>query len=159
MKCQNANNYFFYALPVIAAFTIFTASARIENTIIANYDLEAGTSAHYEMMFSPPGKNTTVTLIPLDTNKKTPSIFKISACVNRYSGAVKQGEFRFSGAETDQNDLRLSNLGSFVNEHNLRTWWIHLNKQQNLLFNQDVGGLIVSDPSSFSFTAKACQPD
>lgn len=47
MKCQNANNYFFYALPVIAAFTIFTASARIENTIIANYDLEAGTSAHY----------------------------------------------------------------------------------------------------------------
>lgn len=159
MKCQNASKYIFYALPALAVFSCFTANARIENTIIVNYDLAAGSNTHYELVVSPPGKNSTVTLIPLDADKKAPSVFKVAACINRHSGTSKQGEFRFIGAKTDQNDLRLSNLVSFVNENNLRTWWINLNNQQNLLFNQDLGGLIVSDPTSFSFAAKACQPD
>ncbi|TKU96958.1 hypothetical protein FDX22_21710, partial [Citrobacter sp. TBCS-14] len=63
----------------------------------------------------------------------------------------------FSDAKADKNDLRLSNFSSFIVEHNLHTWWIHLNPQQNLLFTQDVGGLLVTDPSEFTFSTKACQ--
>lgn len=156
MKYRNVSNNLICA---VAALSTFTACAHIENTVIANYDLAADTRSHYELIVSPPANNTTVTLIPLEVKNKTPSTFKISACVTRYFGLSKQGEFHFSGADTDQNDLRLSNLGAFVNEHNLRTWWIHLDAQQNLLFNQDVGGLMVSDPSSLTFTRKYCQQD
>ena len=156
MKYRNVSNHLIYAG---AALSTFTACAHIENTVIANYDLAADTRSHYELIVSPPANNTTVTLIPLEEKNKTPSTFKISACVTHYFGLSKQGEFHFSGADTDQNDLRLSKLGAFVNEHNLRTWWIHLDAQQNLLFNQDVGGLMVSDPSSLTATRKYCQQD
>lgn len=159
MKCQNANNYFFYPLGMVTLFFTVMAHARIENTVIANYDLNSGKNAHYELIMSPQNKNTTLTLIPLDQINKAPSTFKISACINRSASSSKQGEFHFIDAKADKDDLRLAGFSTFVVEHNLHTWWIHLNPQQNLLFTQDVGGLLVTDPSAFIFSTTACQPN
>ncbi|WP_196207524.1 hypothetical protein [Citrobacter sp. Res13-Sevr-PEB04-36] len=157
MKYQNANSYFFSALSVLTLFSSFVAHAHIENTVISSYNLTTGKNVHYELLVSPRNQNTTVTLVPLEQNNKAASIFKISACINRYTGSSKQGEFHFSAAKAAQNDPRLSNFGTFVTEHNLHTWWIHLNAKQNLLFTQDVGGLLVTDPSTFLFSTKPCQ--
>ena len=159
MKCQNANSYFLYLLATVTLFFTFMAHARIENTVIANYDLNSGKNAHYALIMSPQDKNTALTLVPLDQNNKAPSTFKISACINRYAGLSKQGEFHFSDAKADKNDFRLSDFSTFIVEHNLHAWWIHLNPQQNLLFTQDVGGLLVTDPSACIFSTTACQPN
>lgn len=159
MKFLSANNYFSYIAFTFFSLASFMVHAHIENTVASNYNLATGESSHYELILSPPGKNTTITFLPIGEGNNTPSIFKVSACINRYSGTAKQGEFHFSGAETDHTDRRLSNLGAFVNEHNLRMWWFHLDTQQILLFNQDAGGLLVLDPSSFISQAKACQSD
>lgn len=156
MKCQNANNHFFPCLSVLTLFCTFIAQAHIENTVIVNYDLNSGKNVHYELITSPLIKNTTVTLVPLEQSNKTPSTFNIAACINHYVGTSKQGEFHFRTTKTDQNDSRLANFGSFVTEHNLHTWWIHLDAQQNLLFTQDIGGLLITDPSAFTFSTKAC---
>lgn len=156
MKYQNANNFFFPSLSVITLFFTFIAHAHIENMVIANYDLNTGKNVHYELITSPLNKNMTVTLIPLEQNNKMSSTFKIASCINHSAGLSKQGEFHFSTTKTDQNDSRLANFGVFVSEHNLHTWWIHLNPQQNLLFTQDVGGLLVTDPATFTFSTKAC---
>ncbi|AMH13440.1 hypothetical protein AL515_06045 [Citrobacter sp. FDAARGOS_156] len=157
MKCQNANNYFFYTLTISSLFFSIMAYANIEKTVIANYDLNTEKSAHYQLILSPLHQDTDLTLIPLEQNNQAPSIFEISTCLNRSAGPSKQGELHFSDAKADKNDLRLSNFSSFIVEHNLHTWWIHLNPQQNLLFTQDVGGLLVTDPSEFTFSTKACQ--
>lgn len=157
MKCQNANNYFFYILTISSLFFSIMAYANIEKTVIANYDLNTEKSAHYQLILSPQHQDTALTLIPLEQNNQAPSIFEISTCLNRSAGPSKQGELHFSDAKADKNDLRLSNFSSFIVEHNLHTWWIHLNPQQNLLFTQDVGGLLVTDPSEFTFSTKACQ--
>lgn len=159
MKCQNANNYVFPCLSALTLFCTFMVHAHIENTVIANYDLNTGKNVHYELITSPLNKDTTVTLVPLEQSNKTPSTFKIAACINYYASSSKQGEFHFSTTKTDQNDSRLANFGSFVTEHNLHTWWIHLDTQQNLLFTQDVGGLLITDPSAFTFSTKACHQD
>lgn len=159
MKCQNASNHCFLYLSSLALFCTFMAHARIENTVIVNYDLNTGKNVHYELITSPLNKNTTITLVPLDQSNKTPSTFKVTACINYYAGSSKQGEFHFSTTKTDQNDSRLANFGSFVTEHNLHTWWIHLDAQQNLLFTQDVGGLLITDPAAFTFSTKACHQD
>ncbi|EPG6759348.1 hypothetical protein OCZ39_005312, partial [Citrobacter freundii] len=89
MKCQNANSYFLYLLATVTLFFTFMAHARIENTVIANYDLNSGKNAHYALIMSPQDKNTALTLVPLDQNNKAPSTFKISACINRYAGLSK----------------------------------------------------------------------
>lgn len=159
MKCQNANNYVFPCLSALTLFCTFMAHARIENTVIVNYDLNTGKNVHYELITSPLIKNTAVTLVPLEQSNKTPSTFKIAACISHYAGTSKQGEFHFSTTKTDQNDSRLANFGSFVTEHNLHTWWIHLDAQQNLLFTQDIGGLLITDLSAFTFSTKACHQD
>jgi len=91
MKYQNANNYFFPRLSALTLFCTFMAQARIENTVIVNYDLNSGKSVHYELITSPLNKNTTVTLVPLEQSNKTPSTFKIAACINHYTGTSKQG--------------------------------------------------------------------
>lgn len=96
MKCQNANSYFLYLLATVTLFFTFMAHARIENTVIANYDLNSGKNAHYALIMSPQDKNTALTLVPLDQNNKAPSTFKISACINRYAGLSKQGEFHLA---------------------------------------------------------------
>lgn len=121
MKYQNANSYFFSALSVLTLFSSFVAHAHIENTVISSYNLTTGKNVHYELLVSPRNQNTTVTLVPLEQNNKAASIFKISACINRYTGSSKQGEFHFSAAKAAQNDPRLSNFGTFVTEHNLHT--------------------------------------
>ncbi|EPY8428249.1 hypothetical protein ACXG8O_003424 [Citrobacter youngae] len=157
MKCQNANNYFFYTLTISSLFFSIMAYANIEKTVIASYDLNTEKSAHYQLILSPQHQDTALTLIPLEQNNQAPSIFEISTCLNRSAGPSKQGELHFSDAKADKNDLRLSNFSSFIVEHNLHTWWIHLNPQQNLLFTQDVGGLLVTAPSEFTFSTKACQ--
>lgn len=156
MKCQNANNLIFPGLSALTLFFTFMVHAHIENTVIANYDLTTGKNVHYELITSPLNKNTTVTLVPLEQNNKMPSTFKITSCINHYAGSSKQGEFHFSTTKTDQNDSRLANFGVFVTEHNLHTWWIHLNPQQDLLFTRDVGGLLITDPAAFNFSTKAC---
>lgn len=159
MKPPSANSYFFYIISTFFSLASFMAHATIENTVVVNYNLATGESAHYELMVSPSGKNTTITFLPTGESNNRPSIFKVTACINHHSGTAKQGELQFSGADTDNTDRRLSNLGAFVNEHNLGMWWFHLDTQQILLFNQDAGGLLVLDPSSFISQAKACQPD
>ena len=157
MKCQNANNCFFYPLGMVTLFFTVMAHARIENTVIANYDLNSGKNAHYQLILSPQHKDTALTLIPLEHNNQVPSVFEISTCLNRSTESSQQGELHFSDAKADNNDLRLSNFSSFIVEHNLHTWWIHLNPQQNLLFTQDVGGLLITDPSAFTFSTTSCQ--
>ncbi|TKU84162.1 hypothetical protein [Citrobacter sp. wls708] len=157
MKCQNANNFFFPALSAFTLFFTFTAHARIENTVIANYDLTTGKNVHYELIASSLDKSTTITLVPLEQNNKMPSTFKVALCINHYTGSYKQGEFHFSTTKTDQNDSRMANFGAFVTEHNLHTWWLHITPQQNLIFTRDVGGLLITDPSVFNFSTKACQ--
>ncbi|MDM3161638.1 hypothetical protein [Citrobacter sp. Cf118] len=156
MKYQNANNYFFCSTGIFSLFFTCTAHAHIENTVVASYDLNSGKNAHYELIMSSQNKSTALTFIPLAKNNEAPSTFEISACINRFAGTTKQGEFHFSDAKADKNDPRLSNFSTFVNEHNLHTWWIHLNPQQNLLFTQDIGGLLVTDPATFTFSTKAC---
>ena len=96
MKCQNANNFFFPALSAFTLFFTFTAHARIENTVIANYDLTTGKSVHYELIANSLDKSTTITLVPLEQNNKMPSTFKVASCINHYTGSYKQGEFHFS---------------------------------------------------------------
>ncbi|MDN8598411.1 hypothetical protein Q0A17_03130 [Citrobacter sp. S2-9] len=150
MKSRNANNFIRGAIAASLLLTTFSAYSHIEKTVIASYDLASGESAHYELGLDGVGNQITITLIPMNASNSTPSIFKASSCVNRYSGSAKHGELRFSSAVVDKNDIRMTNLGYFVNEHNLNSWWIHLNTQQNLLFNQDSGGLIVSDTSAFT---------
>ncbi|HAT8014133.1 hypothetical protein [Citrobacter rodentium] len=124
--------------------------ANIENTVIANYDLATGKSSHYDLLISQNGAESTVTVLPFGMSDNSPSIFKVSTCINRFAGTTKQGEFRFSAAETNKNDVRLSNIGYFVNEHNLRTWWIRLNDKQNLMFNEDVGGMMIANAGLFN---------
>ncbi|WP_213135268.1 hypothetical protein [Citrobacter sp. FP75] len=157
MKYQNANNNFFYSVAIFPLFCTFMAHAHIEKTVIANYDLNTGKNFHYELIMSPQSKSTSLTLIPQEQNNQAPSTFEILTCINRLAGTSKQGEFHFSTAKADKNDHRLSNFSTFVDEHNLHTWWIHLNPQQNLLFTQDVGGLLITDPSAFTFSTKPCQ--
>ena len=157
MKCQNANNYAFYILAISSLFFSFLAHAHIEHTVIAYYDLNAGRNAHYQLILSPQHKDTALTLIPLEHNNQVPSVFEISTCLNRSTESSQQGELHFSDAKADNNDLRLSNFSSFIVEHNLHTWWIHLNPQQNLLFTQDVGGLLITAPSAFIFSTTSCQ--
>lgn len=159
MKCQNANNFFLPCLSALTLFFTFMAHAHIENTVMANYDLVTGRSVHYELITSSLNNNTTITLVPLDQNNKIPSTFKLAACINRFAGSSRLGELHFNATKTDQNDSRLVNLGTFVTEHNLHTWWIHVNPQQNLLFSQDVGGLLITDPSVFYFSSKPCPQD
>ena len=53
MKCQNANNYFFYTLTISSLFFSIMAYANIEKTVIANYDLNTEKSAHYQLILSP----------------------------------------------------------------------------------------------------------
>ena len=96
MKYQNANNFFFPGLSVLTLFFTFIAHAHIENTVIANYDLNTGKNVHYELITSPLNKNMTVTLIPLEQNNKMSSTFKIASCINHSAGLSKQGEFHFS---------------------------------------------------------------
>ncbi|MCU6175644.1 hypothetical protein [Citrobacter cronae] len=157
MKCQNANNFFFPGLSAFTLFCTFMAYAHIENTVIANYDLTTGKNVHYELITNSLDKSTTITLVPLEQNNKMSSTFKIASCINHYAGSSKEGEFHFSTTKTDQHDPRLANFGAFVTEHNLHTWWLHLNPQQNLLFTRDVGGLLITDLSAFNFSTNACQ--
>lgn len=157
MKCQNANNCALYLLAIFYLFFSFMAHAHIEHTVIAYYDLNAGRNAHYQLIMSPQHKNTALTLIPLEHNNQVPSVFEIATCLNRSAESSKQGELHFSNAQADNNDLRLSNFSAFIVEHNLHTWWIHLNPQQNLLYTQDVGGLLITDPSAFTFSPTSCQ--
>ncbi|MEG1124989.1 MAG: hypothetical protein RSE62_22965, partial [Citrobacter sp.] len=152
MKCQTATNAVLMATIICSLFMSFMAQANIEKTVIAEYDLASGKSSHYEMVISAPGKHSTVTVVPLGMSNNIPSTFKVSTCITRASGVSEQREFRFSAAETDKNDVRLSNIGYFVNENNMRIWWIPLNADQTLMFNQEMGGLIVADPKLFSLT-------
>lgn len=159
MKFLSANDYSFCILSAFLSLATFMAHAHIENTMIVNYNLATGENTHYELIVSPPGENTTVTFLPIEQSNSLPSIFKVSTCIKRNAGTAKQGEFHFSSAETDHADRRLSNLGAFVNEHNLHMWLFHLDTQQNLLFNTDSGGLLVLDPTAFTSQAKSCQHD
>ncbi|POT58648.1 hypothetical protein C3432_12270 [Citrobacter amalonaticus] len=157
MKYKNVNNAFLNALLVCSLFTPFMAQAHIENTIVADYDLATGKSSHYELFVNGTGKQATLTIVPQGSPHNSPSVFKVSACITRTSGNLKQGEYRFSAADADKNDVRLSNISYFVSEHNLRAWWIHLNSEQTLMFNPDVGSLIVSDPKIFNISTSMCQ--
>lgn len=159
MKCLNASNTLLPALLLAVFSTPLYAREHIESTEIANYDLASHESSHYELLVSQSGTESTITVLPLGMSNNSPSIFKISACVNRLVGNARQAEFHFSAAETDKNDVRLSNIGYFVNEHNLHTWWIRLNPRQTLMFNEDTGGLLVADAGLFNPHPHRCPLD
>lgn len=159
MKFLSANNYSFFIQSAFLSLTTFMAHAHIEKTLVVNYNLTTGENAHYELIVNPPGKEeeTTITFLPIEQNNNPPSIFKVSACINRSSATAKQGVFHFSSPETAHTDRRLSNLGTFVNEHDLRMWLFHLDTQQNLLFSPNSGWLLVLDPTAFTSQAETCQ--
>lgn len=159
MKYPSVHNLFNGIIIFCLSVTTFTAHAAIEKTIISNYDLALNKSARYELMLASTGNQVTITLVPMNTENNTPSIFKATSCVNRSTGTTKHGELHFSSIVMDKNDIPMANLGYFVSEHNLNAWWIHLDKQQILLFNPDNVGLIVSDGSTFTPSTDVCHSD
>ncbi|HCD1255914.1 TPA: hypothetical protein JD854_RS12755 [Citrobacter amalonaticus] len=132
------------------------AQARIENTIIASYDLASEKSTHYQLQIHTQEKQTTFTLAPLGTQDNSPSIFKVFICLKQQYGSAQYGEFRVSAVNTNKNDLRMTNLGYFVSEQNLETWWLHLNENELLMFNPEVGGLLVTDPITLNHHIDKC---
>ena len=157
MKCRLANKYLssFALIALMSCSSL--ARAEIESTVMANYDLSTGKNTHYQMVVSNPGDEPVVTVRPLGGNNNSPSVIKVSACTDRHAGTARQGIFKFSQADTDKTDELLSSIGSYVNENNMRTWWIHLNEKQNLVFNQDLGGLVILDPNAFGLIVRNCK--
>lgn len=145
MLCRNVNR----VLEVIAIFFLsFPAFAAIpvERTIVAYYDLANHRSEHHEMTTRISGQQTILTFTPIDaTSSAAPSRFTVSSCVSSELANVKRGLLVVTAEKTDANDSRLSNVGDFFNDHNLRGAWIPLNPKQYLFFSPETEGMMVMD--------------
>ncbi|HCA7077509.1 TPA: hypothetical protein MX214_004801 [Citrobacter sedlakii] len=157
MTCQNAIKRTVYPALALFIITPFLTQASIEKTIMANYDFSTGRSAHYQLQIHTGEKQTTFTMTPPGTTDNTPSMFKVALCLDSIYPTAKHGELRVSAVNTDKKDQRMSNIGYFVSEQNLETWWLHLNEKEDLMFNQDVGGLLVTDPNALNKNIDNCE--
>ncbi|MFI7782602.1 hypothetical protein EN46_01705 [Citrobacter amalonaticus] len=156
MTCRNVLKLAVFTSLMIFLLSPLLAQARIENTILASYDLASEKSTHYQLQINAQEKQTTFTLTPLGTQDKSPSIFKVFICLKQQYDTAKHGEFRVSAVNTNKSDLRMTNLGYFVSEQNLETWWLHLNDNEQLMFNPEVGGLLVTDPITLNHHIGKC---
>lgn len=159
MKCQRVNNITRSLLACATFFASLTANAAIENTIFATYDLATGKNIHHTMLFADANKQSTFTLIPFGDNSSAPSIFKVTACFSRHTGRYTHGELHFHTTQTDKRDIHATNLSSFLNEHNLSTWWTPLDDHLTLIHSIDPNGIIIiNNPALFITNAQRCQP-
>ena len=159
MKCQPVNNIARLLLACGALFASLSASAAIENTVFATYDLATGKNIHHTMLFADANKQSTFTLIPFGDDSIAPSIFKVMACVNHHAGRYTQGELRFNTIQTDKRDIHATNIGIFLNEHKLSTWWTPLEDHLTLIQSIDPSGIIIiNTPAAFITNAPQCPP-
>lgn len=156
MKCQPVNNIARASLVCSLFLMSFTASAAIENTVYANYNLATGESDHHAVILDSNSKQSTVTLMPFETNASTPSIFKVSACIHRRIGNYTQGELHLETVQTDDKDIRAANLSSFTNEHNLSMWWTAIGDKMTLIHTRDPNGILIINPDELTSNASKC---
>lgn len=145
MTCQNVRKRVLFTSMMIFSLVPLLAQAGISNTILASYDLASDKSTHYQVHIKTQEKQTTFSLTPIGMQDNTPSFFKVFICLDRINDTAKYGEFRVSAVNTNKNDFRMTNVGYFVSEQNMKTWLLKLNDNENLMFNPEVGGLFVTD--------------
>jgi hypothetical protein len=85
MQIVSSSSVYFFAYFYFMAMPIEATVLPITILILQN--------AHYELIMSPQDKNTAHAR-PSGQNNSAVT-FKISACINRYAGLSKQGEFHF----------------------------------------------------------------
>lgn len=156
MTCQNVRKRVLFTSLMLFFLAPVLAQARIDNTILASYDLASDKSTHYQLQINTQEKQTTFSMTPIGTQDNTPSIFKVFICLDPINDAAKHGEFRASAVNTNKNDVQMTNVGYFVSEQNLETWWLNLNDNENLMFNPEVGGLLVTDLNAQSNHIDKC---
>lgn len=156
MKCHPVNNIARTSLVCSLFLMSFTAAAAIENTVYADYNLATGESVHHTVILDSNSKQSTVTLVLLDTNASTPSIFKVTACIHRRIGSYTQGEMRLDTVQTDGKDTRAVNLSRFTNEHNLSMWWTSIGHKMTLIHTRDPSGIFIIDPDELITNASKC---
>ncbi|HGY2355079.1 TPA: hypothetical protein ACNVQT_004018 [Citrobacter farmeri] len=156
MTCRNALKRTLFTGLVALLLSPLLAQASIEKTVMASYDLATGKSAHYQLHIISREKQTTFSVTPLNAQDNTPSTFKMYLCFDRLYGTAKHGQYRASAVNINKSDLRLSNIGYFVSEQNLATWWLYLNDHEDLMLNAEVGGLLVIDPNLLNNKVDKC---
>lgn len=156
MKCPLVSNISLASRACCLLLVSFSASATIENTVYANYDLKTGKSAHHMLILNSKGQQSIATLVPFNESASIPSIFKITACTNRHAGSYTRGELHFDTLQTDDKDTRTNDLSNFVNEHNLTTWWRSIGDKMTLIHTLDPDGILIVNPDEFITNAPEC---
>ncbi|HFZ8994026.1 TPA: hypothetical protein ACIPUI_001123 [Citrobacter freundii] len=146
MLCRNVNR--FLQAIVLWFFCAAAFAGQIDKTTIAYYDLANNRSEHYDVNSILNDGQTDFIFMPTGDLAGKLTTFRTTACITSSSAAIKKGIVTIAASKMGSNETRLANMGNFVNEHNLRGAWIHLNARQDLFFSPETEGMMVVAPPS-----------